>query len=483
MRAPSLRGQVLGGLLIGALVTLSSRPALAWDPATTHSGLTERAISASKFHATLAGQLGRPLGAFEPLRLDADALGPDLARSFKSRLARFDPAGGYRPNADGVASASAWVRAGSVIEMTPPERGRHHFLEPRKRTGLDDGPGLSGMLHATRLTLDSGATVRESMTGVAFDIEGMPALDWVWSPRNELGLSAFFQSLQRAVSAPQATERETALVRALLALGATLAVLEDMGQPAFVRNDFRAEFLSDDAGSVFERFVADTYGAVALPSPTPKITRPDIDSFFMAADGKGLAQRTQQRFFSPGTLPPDTVYEAGEDIADLVRRLNQALSFPSPEVTTLDVRQPGRTGYMEHDGDRVLAYQRNGNKIHFFLDRTVYADCARHWLPQVEAYAAGLVDHLFRVRLAFSMEEKNVSIKAAGFAGQPEPGTTLHILAEDASGARKEIAQAPLQHGNAVTVALPAGMRKIAAYARGRDGGGAYVAVGEVTVP
>jgi len=41
-------------------------------------------------------------------------------------------------------------------------------------------------------------------------------------------------------------------VRALLALGGTLTVLEDMGQPAFVRNDFRVEFLSHDAGSELE---------------------------------------------------------------------------------------------------------------------------------------------------------------------------------------------------------------------------------------
>ena len=125
-------------------------------------------------------------------------------------------------------------------------------------------------MHAARLTFDDGATVRDSATGLAFDLEGMPALEWLRSPRNDLGLNAFFDNWVLAVSAPQAVQRETALARALLALGGTLSLLEDAGQPAFVRNDFRGEFLTHDSGSAIERFVADRYGSVGLPpSETP----------------------------------------------------------------------------------------------------------------------------------------------------------------------------------------------------------------------
>jgi len=462
---------------------LASRPALAWDPATTHAGLTERALSISKFHAVLAQQLGRALGGFEPLRLDAGAQGADAARSLGSRLERLDPAGGYRPGPDGIALASAWVRVGAVLEMTPPERGRHHFLEPRKRAGLDDSPGLSGAVHAARLTLDDGATVRDSATGSAFGLEGLSALDWVWSPRNDLGLPAFFDNWERAVSAPQAAPRETALVRALLALGGTLAVLEDMGQPAFVRNDFRAEFLAHDAGSEFERFVADRFGSVALPPSSAAVARPDVDSFFVATDGKGLAQATQERFFSPGTLPQDIRLDAGEKTSDLVRLLNQTLPFPAPRLTTLELGQPGETRYFQQDGVRVLAYQRGANKIHFFLDRVVYADCARRWLPVVEGYAAGMIDHLLRAKLVISVAQGNATLTASGFAGQIETGARLRLLAEDATGGRKEIAQVPLQPDLPLTFAVPPGTRKIAAVARGRDGGGVFVAAGEVTAP
>ena len=39
-----------------------------------------------------------------------------------------------------------------------------------------------------------------------------------------------------------------------------MAVLEDAGQPAFVRNDFRGAFLQGNEGSAYEQFVAEQYG-------------------------------------------------------------------------------------------------------------------------------------------------------------------------------------------------------------------------------
>jgi hypothetical protein len=474
-------GRGLHALTVG-LVLLVGRSALAWDPATTHSGLTERAVAASKLHAVLAQQLGRPLGSFEPLRLDANVLDADTDRSFKARWDRFDPASGYRPSKDGVAMASAWVRAGAVLEKTPPERGRNHFLEPGQRTGLDDGPGLSGTLHAARLTLDDGATVRDAATGQAFALEGMSALAWLRSPRNDLRLPVFLDQWERAVSAERVAERETALVHSLLALGGSLALLEDMGQPAFVRNDFRGEFLADEGGSALEHFVADRYGAVALPPAAAKVTRPDVDSFFVAADGKGLAQRTQARFFSAGTVPPDIRYDAREQPAELLRLVNQSLPFRAPEVTSLEVGQAGRTGYVQLDGVRVLAYQRNANKIHFFLDEQIYGDCARRWLPEVEGYAAGLIDHLLRVTLTLALDESRVVITASGFSGPIEAGAILHVLAEDQAGVRREIAQAPLRPNEPQTFAVPAGARKLAVHVRGRDTGGEFVAGGEISL-
>jgi hypothetical protein len=149
----------------------------------------------------------------------------------------------------------------------------------------------------------------------------------------------------------------------------------------------------------------------------------------------------------------------------------------------LELGQADRTHYVVKDGLRVLAYERNGAKVRFFLDRAVYADCARRWLPMVGAYAVGMVDHLLRVRLAIQLEQGKVTIAASGISGTLAETPTLHVFAEDDAGGRKEIAQAPLRPGAEATLTLPPGARKVAAYVRGRDAGGAFVASVEASVP
>ena len=477
------RAVFVGLAFVSALFVVGIQPALAWDPATTHAGLTERALAASRFHAVLAHQLGRALGSLEPLRLDTGVLDADTSRDLRDRLDSLDPSGGYRPSGDGIATAEAWVKAGSVLEKTPPERGRNHFFDPSKRLGLDDGPGLSGTVHAIRLAVDDGATVRDVATGLVFTLEGMSAVDWLWAPRNDLGLPAFFDGLERSVSAVRPQERETALVRALLALGGVASVLEDAGQPAFVRNDFREEFLVHDRGSDLERFVSDRFGGVALPLAVAPVVRPDIESFFGAGDGKGLAQATQQRFFSPGTLPRDFVYDPDDMPADAIGIANQSLVFPDPKVTELDLRPSGRTRYVVRDGIRVLAYQCTGRRVHFFLDQVVHADGARRWLPEIEGYAAGLIDHLLRTSIKLELADAEATATLEGLRGSLAASTTLHLFAEDSAGVRKEIAVPVLRAGRTQVIRLPAGARKLAAFARGKDDAGVFVAVGEISLP
>ncbi len=103
-----------------------------------------------------------------------------------------------------------------------------------------------------------------------------------------------------------------------MAMGGVLAVLQDAGEPARVRNDFRGAFLRDslsgspgpfNRGSAFERFVADSYGIAGVPAAGKPVDRPTVLAYFTAADSQGLADRTQRRFFSDGTLPEDGVVD------------------------------------------------------------------------------------------------------------------------------------------------------------------------------
>jgi hypothetical protein len=166
----------------------------------------------------------------------------------------------------------------------------------------------------------------------------------------------------------------------------------------------------------------------------------------------------------------------------LVRLANQTLPFPAPQVSSIEPEQTGRTHYVRQDGLRVLAYRRDGNRVRFFLDEAVYADCAGRWLPVVAGYAAGLIDHLLRGQVAIRVAEKQATVTVGGALGRLQTGAEVHVLAEDIAGRRQEIARAPVQMDVPLVFAVPPGARKVAAYARGRDMGGTFVAVGQSTV-
>jgi hypothetical protein len=459
--------------------------ARAYEPGRTHAGLTERAVEASRLHNVLA-RLGRPLGVLEPLQIGLDLFDRDQRRALQARLDALDPAGGYRPGPDGLAGAGHWVVAGAVLAKTPPERGANHFIDPATGKGLDDDRGLSGVAHSVRLLFDGGTSVRGLATGTAFALDGKSALDWIGSPGNDLGLPVFFDNWERAVSQAEPRARESALVRALLALGGVMAVLEDAGQPAFVRNDFRGAFLQGSEGSAYEQFVAEHYGRTGLPPAAALMSRPDMASFFASGDGKGLANRTQRRFFSEGTLPSDVSLERDTTVADVVRRARESLVFSSPTLSRLVLRPAQHRRYLAFEGRRVLAYENSGTQVHFLLDDAVYADMARALLPEIAGYAAGLLNHLLRASLEMTATGTKVSTKVTvRLAGEIKQGGALRVFVEDTNGHRRELpgAAATLAPDEEITVDLPAGARKLAAVLRGRDAGGPFVAAGEVTLP
>ena len=196
-----------------------------------------------------------------------------MARVLGGRLEALDPSGGYRPGPDGAAPALSWVVAGAVIAETPAERGQNLFFDPSRGNGLAQAGGAFQLGHDLRMLFAEGGGLRGASTGTTFNLTGRPSPEWLMAPDNDVGLPAFYDSLETATIAERPGPRGTALARALLALGGTLAVLEDAGDPAHVRNDFRAAYLSDwgsslfDRGSKFERYVSETFGQAGVPAP------------------------------------------------------------------------------------------------------------------------------------------------------------------------------------------------------------------------
>lgn len=510
------RAQLLP-LALAAVAAVPGR-ASAYDPATTHAGLTQRAALASTLHAALAKRFGRPLGLFEPIPFAAASLPENEGLFLKARLNALDPSGGYRPGDDGVATSLSWLVAGSVIAWTPAERGQNSFYDPSRGAGLQQGGGLGELGQSLRLMFDGGS-LRGWATGTDFNLDGPPSTAWVQSAQNDVGLTTFYAGLEESVAGRDRATRNTALAHALLAMGGVLAVLQDAGEPARVRNDFRGAFLHNslsgspgpfNRGSAFERFVGDGYGIAGVPAAGKPVERPNVLAYFTAADSQGLADRTQRRFFSDGTLPEDGVVDRDSTPQEVVLAARDSLVYGLPGLPRLELRRMGHRQYVYAVGDerqgrlvltsqaprppkgsaaapgarRLLAYERVPGHVRFFMDRAVYQDTARVLLPEVGAYCAGLIDLLLRGEAAIKVEGGNAQITIGGARGAIRSGQ-LRVFADDAGGVRKEIGSWPaaaVTGGQTVSVAVPAGTRQLAAVLRGEDDAGVLVAAGEQTV-
>ena len=482
-------------ILLAAAPLLVAMPARAYDPATTHAGLTEQAVLASELHRVLGHRLSRPLGLFEPIVLNRADLDPTLARVLGGRLDALDPSGGYRPGADGAAPALAWVVAGAVIAETPAERAKNLFFDPSRGSGLTQAGGAFQVGHDLRMLFAEGGGLRAAATGTTFNLTGRPSPEWLLAPENDVGLPAFYDQLEQATIAERPGPRATALARALLALGGTLAVLEDAGDPAHVRNDFRGAYLGDggsslfDRGSPFERYVAETFGQAGVPPAAAPVNRPTVMAYITAADRQGLADRTQRRFFSDGTLPEPVVVDRLTTGVEAMRDARESLPYALPTLPHLDLTGMGDIHYAYASGEpgappahrrRLLAYLRVPGRVRFFLDRAVYQDSARALLPEIGAYAAGLVDHLFRADIRLEIKAGSVAVSVTGARGIVRKGE-VRLYFEDASGRRSGFASVPASTTPS-TLTIPAGARRIAAALRAEDDAGELVAVAEQPV-
>jgi hypothetical protein len=478
--------------LVTAVTCSASLPARAYDPATTHAGLTEQAVLASELHRVLARRMSRPLGLFEPIVLRRSDLEPAEARSLGGRLDALDPAGGYRPGADGAAPALAWVVAGTVVAQTPAERGQHMFFDPSRGNGLAEAGGLFQVGHDLRMLFVEGGGLRGFATGTSFALTGRPSPEWLLAPENDVGLKSFYEQMEAAGAGELPAERGTALARALLALGGTLAVLEDAGDPAHVRNDFRAAYLGDggssvfDRGSRFDRYVAETFGQAGIPRPAAPVDRPSVLAYLTAADSQGLADRTQRRFFSDGSLPDSVIVDRETTGAEVMRDARESLPYGLPAIPHLDLAAMGDVHYAYAAAEpgapaaskrRLLAYLRVPGRVRFFLDGAVYQDSARALLPEIGGYAAGLVNHLFRAEVHLEIAAGAVAISVAGARGEVRGGA-VRVYAEDAAGKRRAIG-AVSASTTPQSLTIPAGTRRIAAVLRAQDDAGELVAVSE----
>jgi hypothetical protein len=463
----------------------------AYDAATTHAGLTQQAVIASHLHQVLTKRLGRSLGLFDVLHFEESAVAADRRSLWRARFGWLSADGGYRPDAGQRQPALGWILAGAVLSHVPATRARLHFWDPSTGRGLAQEGGAAAWSDSVGALFDE-ASPRGLVTGTAARREQPPAWAWLNAPENDEGLPSFMQGMADAVTLPSAEARETALVQGLLALGGILAVLEDLGEPAHVRNDLDKAFLAEptgvghatpfNRGSLYERWVADHLGQSGVPAASAPVSRPTFESYFVGADGEGLANRTQRRFFSVGTVPEDQAATSVSTPRGLADAAQASLTYALPRVGKLSFGGAGPRYVVEKEGDRVcrkLGYELGRGRLHFFLDDDVYADTAGVLLPEIGAYGAGLIDFLFRAEVALTLEGNTVTAAVKGTVGSLSDAS-LTLVAEDAQGKRAVIGT--IANADAASASVPAGTRRVFAVIRGQDQRGPLTGLGQLSL-
>ncbi|MCA9679745.1 MAG: hypothetical protein KC464_32235, partial [Myxococcales bacterium] len=278
---------VARGLAAALALVLAAGPAAAWEAQTTHAGLAEQAAASSSLHQRLI-DLGFAGGLYEELTVPpADA--PELIAA----LDRYSPIQGFVPDQRGRQYAVAWLVAGAVLADSNPTWAADHFLDPATGKGLRIDRGFAARV---------SELVAERLGRRAVPERGVAATDWVVSKDNPFGLPGFVDQYVKAVASATPGERARALAGALVAAGAIVHVLQDMGSPSHVRDDAEAHLdrvgpARDDLGSRFERIAALSYGRLGVPAGEA-VARPSLRAYFTDADGQGLADLTAASYFS-----------------------------------------------------------------------------------------------------------------------------------------------------------------------------------------
>ncbi|HEU4733021.1 MAG TPA: hypothetical protein VFT22_34240 [Kofleriaceae bacterium] len=436
-------------------LALVSAPASAWEPQTTHAGLAEQAALASRLHKRLV-TLGFAGGLFEPLTIP-----PADAPALTSALKLLSPTHGSVPDARGRQAAMAWLTAGAALADVPASHGANHFFDPATGAGwVAPSRGLSEKL-------------RGVFGGGELPERGVPAPDWVTSKANPFGLDQFLNQYTKAVSAATPGERSRYMAAALVAAGAMLHTLGDLGAPSRVRSDAEAHLEPlgagpDDRGSRFERIAALAYGRLGVPAPSRTITRTHLRDYFTSRDGGGLADLIARSYFSPSTLPEPTRM-SGDVKPSLVR--------PQPALPArLNLMAANREGttLRSASGICLARYRVEHSTLTFSLDDDCLLEQLAVILPEVAAYETGLLDFLLRGELTIAVADQ-ITVTGAGLGAG-----NLEVLVEDDRGVRTPLTTVATTGGEALAkVAVPASGARVVAVYRGVDTAGEpIVAVG-----
>lgn len=467
-----------------------ARPAAAWDPSTTHAGMTSRALTDSAVHLRWmeASELSR--GLFTSLRIDPARLDPDLLRRIELAQRRAHADSGARglggpgacPGVSAPAStrtkcvdgdvwestAMGWVALGVIAEVTPRERILHHFVDlsdPSASTWTAKKVPRAALRAAQRR---GGGPGTATLTGTAFRGGAASAVGWLDDPDDPWAPPAMFEHFRKASLLADPVARQHHLALGLIGMGALLHVVQDAAVPAHARGDVLA-FLAPlsttpgDRGLPLAEFARVMHGRTGLPTRLSLDPRDDaavrgttvattLVDHIVAASGaafEGVAVTASSRFLSEGTLPEPQVLDPDLDGVAAAEVLLAGSGLADNELQGARLSPwPSSTGYvLSAKGRPLAAFSTDATaQTSVVLDRRVYRDQIGHLVPMAIDASRSIVDLVFPA-WPTTIHHPGGDVLEVDATALPGVDPKLSILIEAPDGQRRVHRVVPLKAG------------------------------------
>ncbi len=306
---------------------------------------------------------------------------------------------------------------------------------------------------------------------------GVPAPDWITDKANPFNLAAFLDQYAKAASAATPGERSRHMAAALIAAGAMIHVLGDLGAPSRVRGDEEAHLESlgagrDDLGSRFERVAALSYSRLGVPGPSHVVTRMHLRDYFTNHDGTGLADVIARSYFSPNTLPEST--RVGGEVTPRLVLPRPALPA---KLNLMAASRDDGTTLRNSEGTCLARYKVEHSLLSFSLDDDCILEQLAAIMPEVASYETGMLDFLLRGELTITVATNQPMV----ISGKGLGAGSIEVLVEDDRGVRRPLANlaAPNHDDELARVPAPSTGTRVIAVFRGADAAGEpIVAIG-----
>lgn len=402
----------------------------------THKELTNKAISSdskSVLEAYLKEQLGMDQGLDTLLFIDQSTI-PESDRIPSKQLEdRIESEITENPTVLNL------LKAGANLEDVPNPRAKHHFHDPVRNIGLDNKTE-----HPEKAEFIDSITLLYYK--LSFDLTGTSAIkralgteesDWEQEYKNYFAWPDARNYFYKALTDANEAVREHYLAMTFLSLGHVFHLLEDMGVPAHVRNDFiEAHYRVPKGmwGNPFESHVEDEIEDIAaIPArwlggwtPQPKIFSKishywdmnDYTGQFVGASPLstwGLSEQTNYQFLSKSTIFRENdgtkYYFPHPDPCYLGVHIDSSWWYKRRYKTGYGITHLARTKFIEkyviaenepnhiYGPSSQWSYRTEKVPYDTTFDNAVYEDYAKVTIPRTIDFVTGLTNYFFRGKL------------------------------------------------------------------------------------